>query len=50
MVEMEINAIMYECGHIETVKDIEVNDMIVVESTMRLPGKCHTCRKKLKQT
>jgi len=41
---MEENAVMYECGHIEAVKDIEVNDMIIFDPTLRLPGKCHTCR------
>ena len=41
---MDINAVMYECGHIEAVKDIEVNDMIVFDPKLKLPGKCHVCR------
>ena len=43
----KINAVMYECGHIEALKDIDVNDMLVLDMTLRLPGKCHTCRKKV---
>lgn len=41
---MEKNAVMYECGHIEVVKDVEEGGVILFDPINRLPGKCRICR------